>query len=443
LIIYTLHLFSGIEICFSQKIDDPVEFVEKWMAYSISKLDGADPTVQYLTEMENSEFLNKKTNIVNHKPAAANFNSSFFDNQDDEEAENALLGSYVTLSPTKKKTSTNQVKRLAENSPLTSGKKTRIGNEKSGSVVCSIGNYAAAKSEITQQRRQKVSIKFSKEWIDEKEKYMTTSLINDGLFVTERIFQVGADISRKLIGGEEQLELTHCDELSQDSVRCLGKIYCGGRAPKLDQKSTTFIGFDENKLRSIQLDVSKYSAPIIPGEICIIEGNNPRGKNFSVSKLHHEKVLKHSNTPTINEALTIFVASAPFTTEENFLFEPLEKLIENCQNEKPDILILTGAFFNANSKLILEMTVEVDEQFLRLLTSLGEKLADTQIIVVSSFEDVNSSACYPTSPYHFRNALPSNVFLAPDPCILDINGIKIGITSVDVTQHIADSEFCM
>jgi hypothetical protein len=27
--------------------------------------------------------------------------------------------------------------------------------------------------------------------------------------------------------------------------------------------------------------------------------------------------------------------------------------------------------------------------------------------------------------------------------VLDVNGIKIGITSVDVTQHLADSEFCM
>jgi hypothetical protein len=95
--------------------------------------------------------------------------------------------------------------------------------------------------------------------------------------------------------------------------------------------------------------------------------------------------------------------------------------------------------------MMLDLATEVDEHFRKMLTTIGEKLGDdVKIVVVSSVDDINSSACYPTRPYAFKKGLGcSNIFLAPDPCVLDVNGIKIGITSVDVTQHLADSEFCM
>jgi hypothetical protein len=283
---------------------------------------------------------------------------------------------------------------------------------------------------------------------------MTTSIIDDGQFVTERIFKVGAEISRKILADqnkndpEDQLALTHCDELSQESVQCLGKIFSGGRANKLDQKSAIFIGFDENKMRTVQLDLSrlKPSASIFPGEICVVTGNNPRGKSFAVTEIHSERLLTHSQLPlNLSEPLSFVIASAPFTTNDNLLFEPLEKLIENCQNNKPNVLILTGAFFKSSSKLIFDLATEVDEHFKKMLSDIAERLGeDTKIVVVASVDDINSASCYPTRPYRFkRGGLPSSIFLAPDPCVLDINGIKIAITSVDITQHLSDSEFCM
>uniref|UniRef100_A0A182NCT2 DNA polymerase alpha subunit B N-terminal domain-containing protein n=1 Tax=Anopheles dirus TaxID=7168 RepID=A0A182NCT2_9DIPT len=48
-----------IEICLNNNIGDPVEFVEQWMAYSVSKLSGAEPTVAYLSEMEAHEYTAK------------------------------------------------------------------------------------------------------------------------------------------------------------------------------------------------------------------------------------------------------------------------------------------------------------------------------------------------------------------------------------------------
>lgn len=270
-------------------------------------------------------------------------------------------------------------------------------------------------------------------------------MIEDGQLMTERIFKIGEEITRKI---SPDVALTHCDELSQENVYCLGKIFYGGRGRKLDQKSALFIGFDENKLRTVQLDLSRFktSASIFPGEICVIGGNNPRGKVFTVSELFNERLLSHSQLPThLNEPMTFVIASAPFTNDENLLFDPLEALIENCLNNKPNVLILTGAFLKSTSKLIFDLATEVDEHFRSMLTNISEKLGEnTKIIVVASVDDINSSSCYPTRPYMFKNNnLPPNIFLAPDPCILNINGIHIAITSVDITQHLADSEFCM
>ena len=290
--------------------------------------------------------------------------------------------------------------------------------------------------------------------MDENIKFLTSSFVDDGQFIADRMFKLGEDISRKILTDqnrtdpEDQLSLAHCDVLSQENVNCLGKILCGGRTSELTQKSAIFVSFDENKLRTVQLDLSrlKPSASIFPGEICVITGNNPRGNSFAVTELNSERLLSHSKLPlNLSEPLSIIVASGPFASEENLLLESLEKLIENCQKTKPNVLILTGEFLKSSSKLIFDLATEVDEHFKNILVSISERLGeDTKIVVVASYDDINSTAFYPTRPYHFkRGGLPSNIFLAPDPCVIEVNGIKIAATSVDITQHLADSEFCM
>lgn len=289
--------------------------------------------------------------------------------------------------------------------------------------------------------------------MNDKVKFMTTSM-NDGQYVTEKMFKLGMDFTRKMLVDQkrsdpnDRIVLSHCDELSQDSVKCLGKIFCGGRSDKLDQKSCTLIGFDENKLRVVQLDLMRMTQPVplFPGQVCIVSGNNPRGKNFAVSEIHAERILESCSYPArLTEPINFVIASGPFTSDNNLSFEYLDKLIENCQNNKPDVLILTGSFFNSKSQLILDMATEVDEHFRKMITSMSDKLGDgTKIVIVSSCDDINSTACFPTRSYGFKRGLNNaNIFLAPDPCILNVNGIKIGLTSVDVTKHLADSEFCM
>lgn len=338
----------------------------------------------------------------------------------------------------------------------TTTKRARIESAKSGNVVYTFGNYAASSTEP--RDRQEVSVKLAElkdetQWIGERAKYMTVSTQHDGELVADRIFNIGKEISKKILRDEnkpetEQLVLSHCDVMSHEHVRCLGKVFNSGRIEQLEQKSCIFIGFDENKSRIVQLDFSKLkpSVQVFPGEICIIGGNNPRGKTFYVTEIFFERILENCPAPSIDslaQPLHLVIASAPFTASDNLSFDYLEKLMVNCQNNKPDVLILTGAFFPINSQLIFDIAMDLDEQFHKMLVGISERLGDdTKVIIVSSANDINSSACFPTRPYKMKKLRPfPNIFMAPDPSIVEVNGVTIGITSVDVTQELAQTEF--
>jgi DNA polymerase alpha subunit B len=90
--------------------------------------------------------------------------------------------------------------------------------------------------------------------------------------------------------------------------------------------------------------------------------------------------------------------------------------------------------------------MELDEHFKKMLNGISERIGnDTKVIIVSSGDDINSSACYPTRPYKLKHMLRPfpNLFMAPDPCIVDINGVQVAITSTDIAQHLSDSEYCV
>lgn len=55
---------KGLDLCTTYNVD-PVEFVEQWMAFSLSHLNGAEPTLDYLNDLERKELANKKCSKTN------------------------------------------------------------------------------------------------------------------------------------------------------------------------------------------------------------------------------------------------------------------------------------------------------------------------------------------------------------------------------------------
>uniref|UniRef100_A0A1B0CB28 DNA polymerase alpha subunit B n=1 Tax=Lutzomyia longipalpis TaxID=7200 RepID=A0A1B0CB28_LUTLO len=110
---------------------------------------------------------------------------------------------------------------------------------------------------------------------------------------------------------------------------------------------------------------------------------------------------------------------------------------------KPDVLILIGPFVDVNNSCIADglLAESFDSFFQKLIqgvvSSVGEHV---EILIVSSQRDAHSSMVYPTEPYSIPNK-PKNVTFLPDPCCVEISGVKFGITSTDIVRHIAEEEF--
>lgn len=62
--------------------------------------------------------------------------------------------------------------------------------------------------------------------------------------------------------------------------------------------------------------------------------------------------------------------------------------------------------------------------------------------MVSSSNDLISSGVYPTRPYKITTEYP-NLTLLPDPCIFEVEGIKIGISATDILRHLSEEELVM
>lgn len=92
------NFFAGVHLCNEYNITDPVEFVERWMAFSISHLNGADPTLDNLNDLERKEFANfKHANDAKNKSTSnkqQNNTSSYDDFPDDD-----IMGSYGFHTP--------------------------------------------------------------------------------------------------------------------------------------------------------------------------------------------------------------------------------------------------------------------------------------------------------------------------------------------------------
>ena len=62
-------------------------------------------------------------------------------------------------------------------------------------------------------------------------------------------------------------------------------------------------------------------------------------------------------------------------------------------------------------------------------------------MIVSSYRDAHHEPVYPTPQYYLPRSLQnSNLHSMPDPCILNIDGLTIGISAVDILKHLGNEE---
>lgn len=493
-----------IEICNRNGIDNPGDFVDTWMAYSVSKLNGAEPTLEYLRDMESYEFGNKarvKTaipaapllvkNAHNGPRESLGKNSGqdglvIYKNIEFDSAENEVLGSYGCVTPKQKK-SVSRTTHFSPASyhPIARRSQNQEGPNNSGNVVYTFGNAQLLKqvnwTAVVNKHRKPVTIEIQLSdkniasanpgldtFLSEDCKYMFDSSYERALILGDQVYEGGRQICQRLAEVQreekenkstqksseecEELEIQkddresslieavtihHADYPSTDVINVMGRIV------NLDHKQDlAIVDFDEMTLRLTKLDFSRMKSwSVFPGEIVVLEGVNPRGKLFEVQNIHFERQIDLPRAPMkIKSELNMVIASGPFTNKEDLAYEKLSDLLAYCSNNCPDVLILTGPFGSSSNPLFETIAETFENYFEKLIMNIMSSVPpSTQVLVVSNYDDIMSMFVYPTFPYKIRSYFPNLRFL-PDPCVVSINGLKVGITTADIIRDLSDAE---
>lgn len=79
-------------------IEDPEEFVEQWLAFSLTNLGGKEPSIEYMNDFERKEFLNKAPKQSSKYSPEKKFEDS---NNDDLAFRNDIMDTYNTFDSPK------------------------------------------------------------------------------------------------------------------------------------------------------------------------------------------------------------------------------------------------------------------------------------------------------------------------------------------------------
>ncbi|XP_035775815.1 DNA polymerase alpha subunit B-like [Anopheles albimanus] len=231
---------------------------------------------------------------------------------------------------------------------------------------------------------------------------------------------------------------------AQTETGATGAAAGGGKAGAEGRLS--IVDFDEQTIRQAWLDLSQLRGPwsLFPGQTVLLEGINPRGSHFTVQRIHHERMLNLPRAPyTLERPLTMVIASAPFTARDDLLYERLTELLHYCASDPPDVLLLCGPFADASCSLYSEVAETFEEYFEKIVGTIMGALgaARTEVFIVANHDEVTGSFVYPTPPYRVANFY-KNLHFLPDPCLFSIEGLEIGVTTVDTVRHLLDAECC-
>ncbi|TYJ98951.1 DNA polymerase alpha subunit B [Cucumis melo var. makuwa] len=255
---------------------------------------------------------------------------------------------------------------------------------------------------------------------------------------------------------------------SQRSMFAVGMIYCDGEGHLNDKSILLQSSIAHSGGQRVRLELQNLSQfSIFPGQVVGIEGHNPSGHCLIASKFvdsfplsatidpilppakkialnHDVQPINQSSTPS---ELSMIIASGPYTTTDNLLFEPLTELLAYAKRKVPQLLILLGPFVDSEHSDIKRGTVEMsfEEIFkfevLRRVQNYAEHMGpDARVLLMPSTRDANHDFVFPQPPFDIPSDLKLQISSPPNPCILEANQAKIACCTMDILRHLSGEE---
>lgn len=279
-----------------------------------------------------------------------------------------------------------------------------------GQAVCTFGNAALVKRTewtapvadaartlaITVRHHQPANA------LAADDKYMFDTLHEKSLTAADRLYDIGHQICVKLQtdrdaaraaeaadiaeddGSNEESkslsvfeQLVHPDVACQQPVLCCGRIYCDAEAP-LGAGSTWLCSTDDRRMRSVRLNLTRVrSCALFAGQSVVVRGTNPRGDTLYVDEVACERQLARAPAPLVAvEALSVLMASGPFTMDADLAYEPLHDVLAYARDQRPDVLVLMGPFVEAEHRMVVggELLQTYEEFFAAIVAEVMSKM---------------------------------------------------------------------
>merc|ERR1712241_250323 len=144
----------------------------------------------------------------------------------------------------------------------------------------------------------------------------------------------------------------------------------------------------------------------------------------------------------LRQELQIVVAAGPYTTSDNFKYEPLQDLLAYVSKNNPHILVLCGPFVDVKHPKLESCEATFDSLFGTVMKSVAEAVADSEttvLVLPSAGRDVHHSFIYPAPPFD-ESKTTNKIKMVSDPCVVDVEGLTWGITSSDILFHLGKEE---
>ncbi|KAI0492783.1 hypothetical protein KFK09_027059 [Dendrobium nobile] len=254
---------------------------------------------------------------------------------------------------------------------------------------------------------------------------------------------------------------------SQKNIFAVGMICCDGEG-RLNEKSIMLQGSVEHSGgQSVRVDLQKlHQFSLFPGQVIGIEGHNPSGHCLLASKVIEnlplapdvglppakKQAMDHEQkgfTSITSRVLSVVLATGPFTTTDNMLFEPFKELLAYATRKQPQLLILMGPFIDSEHPEIKKGTVDrtFDEIFhveiLRRLQDYTQYMGSAvRVILVPSIRDANHDFVFPQSAFDIEisDDTKHQISGLANPCLFSTNEIMFGCCTVDIVKQLSSEE---
>ncbi|GAB7358068.1 hypothetical protein MBLNU230_g0230t1 [Neophaeotheca triangularis] len=260
---------------------------------------------------------------------------------------------------------------------------------------------------------------------------------------------------------------------SAAEVVVVGRIACDQPNGKLNAASLVL----ETSRRMgagmrVPLRLEGVSYDFFPGRIVALRGSNVSGEYFAVTEVLPIPLLGYADsTPSDldihNDRLTsadgearplhIVTASGPYTTDTDLSFTPLYTLLNRAEEERADVLILSGPFLDLEHPAIASGDFEdylpsdtklnpdratLNDVFRVLISQPLDRLLQavptlTVILVPSIRDAVSKHVSYPQDGFRKKPlGLPGAVRVVTNPITLSINELLVSISTQDVLSEL-------